>query len=413
MNKGIEAQEILQIRQDFPLFRNDPVIYLDNSATTQKPDAVLNAVSEFYGHDNANPFRGIYDLSERATERYEAARETVSKFIHAESPSEIVFTRNASESLNLAANCLAELLLQPGDEVIVTIVEHHSNFLPWLQAAKRHGAALKFLECDAKGEIPLEALEEAITDKTKLVTMTQMSNVFGREYDVKAAAALCHSKGDIVVIADGSQSVPHIKVDVQDLGVDFLAFSGHKMLAPMGIGVLWGKKKWLDAMPPFLFGGEMIQSVSREGAVYAEVPHKFEAGTVNAGGAVGLEAAIHYIEQIGFDRIRQREEYLSTLMLEGIKKIPHVHLLGADTPEQHHGIFSFTVDDVHPRDVSAILADAGIAVRAGHHCAQPLLAYLGHPSTARASLAFYNTEAEIDRLLESLSTLRERMGYGK
>ena len=292
MNKGIEAQEILQIRQDFPLFRNDPVIYLDNSATTQKPDAVLNAVSEFYGHDNANPFRGIYDLSERATERYEAARETVSKFIHAESPSEIVFTRNASESLNLAANCLAELLLQPGDEVIVTIVEHHSNFLPWLQAAKRHGAALKFLECDAKGEIPLEALEEAITDKTRLVTMTQMSNVFGREYDVKAAAALCHSKGDIVVIADGSQSVPHIKVDVQDLGVDFLAFSGHKMLAPMGIGVLWGKKKWLDAMPPFLFGGEMIQSVSREGAVYAEVPHKFEAGTVNAGGAVGLEAAI-------------------------------------------------------------------------------------------------------------------------
>ena len=309
MNKGIDAQEILQIRQDFPLFRNDPVIYLDNSATTQKPDAVLNAVSEFYGHDNANPFRGIYDLSERATERYEAARETVSKFIHAESPSEIVFTRNASESLNLAANCLAELLLQPGDEVIVTIVEHHSNFLPWLQAAKRHGAALKFLECDAKGEIPLEALEEAITDKTRLVTMTQMSNVFGREYDVKAAAALCHSKGDIVVIADGSQSVPHIKVDVQDLGVDFLAFSGHKMLAPMGIGVLWGKKKWLDAMPPFLFGGEMIQSVSREGAVYAEVPHKFEAGTVNAGGAVGLEAAIHYIEQIGFDRIRQREEH--------------------------------------------------------------------------------------------------------
>ena len=413
MNKGIEAQEILQIRQDFPLFRNDPVIYLDNSATTQKPDAVLNAVSEFYGHDNANPFRGIYDLSERATERYEAARETVSKFIHAESPSEIVFTRNASESLNLAANCLAELLLQPGDEVIVTIVEHHSNFLPWLQAAKRHGAALKFLECDAKGEIPLEALEEAITDKTRLVTMTQMSNVFGREYDVKAAAALCHSKGDIVVIADGSQSVPHIKVDVQDLGVDFLAFSGHKMLAPMGIGVLWGQKKWLDAMPPFLFGGEMIQSVSREGAVYAEVPHKFEAGTVNAGGAVGLEAAIHYIEQIGFDRIRQREEYLSTLMLEGIKKIPHVHLLGADTPEQHHGIFSFTVDDVHPHDVSAILADAGIAVRAGHHCAQPLLQHLGVNATTRASLAFYNTEAEVEAFLKTLREVRSQMGYAE
>ena len=382
MNKGIEEQEILQIRQDFPLFRKDPVIYLDNSATTQKPDAVLNAVSEFYGHDNANPFRGIYDLSERATERYEAARETVSKFIHAESPSEIVFTRNASESLNLAANCLAELLLQPGDEVIVTIVEHHSNFLPWLQAAKRHGAALKFLECDAKGEIPLEALEEAITDRTKLVTMTQMSNVFGREYDVKAAAALCHSKGDIMVIADGSQSVPHIKVDVQDLGVDFLAFSGHKMLAPMGIGVLWGKKKWLDAMPPFLFGGE-------------------------------LEAAIHYIAQIGFDRIRQREEYLSALMLEGIKKIPHVHLLGADTPEQHHGIFSFTVDDVHPHDVSAILADAGIAVRAGHHCAQPLLQHLGVNATTRASLAFYNTEAEVEAFLKTLREVRSQMGYAE
>ena len=297
--------------------------------------------------------------------------------------------------------------------MIVTIVEHHSNFLPWLQAAKRHGAALKFLECDAKGEIPLEALEEAITDKTRLVTMTQMSNVFGREYDVKAAAALCHSKGDIVVIADGSQSVPHIKVDVQDLGVDFLAFSGHKMLAPMGIGVLWGKKKWLDAMPPFLFGGEMIQSVSREGAVYAEIPHKFEAGTVNAGGAVGLEAAIHYIEQISFDRIQQREEYLSTLMLEGIKKIPHVHLLGADTPEQHHGIFSFTVDDVHPHDVSAILADAGIAVRAGHHCAQPLLQHLGVNATTRASLAFYNTEAEVEAFLKTLREVRSQMGYAE
>ena len=322
-------------------------------------------------------------------------------------------TREQAVNMTRGLTGMSTLARFFGDEVIVTIVEHHSNFLPWLQAAKRHGAALKFLECDAKGEIPLEALEEAITDKTRLVTMTQMSNVFGREYDVKAAAALCHSKGDIVVIADGSQSVPHIKVDVQDLGVDFLAFSGHKMLAPMGIGVLWGKKKWLDAMPPFLFGGEMIQFVSREGAVYAEVPHKFEAGTVNAGGAVGLEAAIHYIEQIGFDRIRQREEYLSTLMLEGIKKIPHVHLLGADTPEQHHGIFSFTVDDVHPHDVSAILADAGIAVRAGHHCAQPLLQHLGVNATTRASLAFYNTEAEVEAFLKTLREVRSQMGYAE
>ena len=400
MNKGIEAQEILQIRQDFPLFRNDPVIYLDNSATTQKPDAVLNAVSEFYGHDNANPFRGIYDLSERATERYEAARETVSKFIHAESPSEIVFTRNASESLNLAANCLAELLLQPGDEVIVTIVEHHSNFLPWLQAAKRHGATLKFLECDAKGEIPLEALEEAITDKTKLVTMTQMSNVFGREYDVKAAAALCHSKGEIVVIADGSQSVPHIKVDVQDLDCDFFAFSGHKIYGPTGVGVLYGKEEWLDRLPPYQGGGEMIESVSFERTVFERLPFKFEAGTPDYVATHGLATALNYVSALGMDNIAAHERELTAYCMEQMQTIPGIRLFGT-TPDKD-AVVSFLVGDIHHLDMGTLLDRLGIAVRTGHHCAQPVMDRLGVQGVVRASFALYNTKEEIDALVSGV-----------
>lgn len=270
--------DVNKIREDFPLLKNRDIIYLDNAATSQKPACVLDAEKRFYEKYNANPFRGLYELSEEATECYEDARKTVADFLHASCPEEIVFTRNATESLNLAAYTLSEYLLKPGDEIIVNIMEHHSNILPWQQAAKRYGATVKYLECDMDGTIPAERLESMINDRTKIAAITQISNVLGCRNDLKTFAEICHRHG-VILVGDGAQSVPHIAVDVQDLGVDFLSFSGHKMLAPMGIGALYGKKELLEKLPPFLTGGEMIESVTREGAVWAEVPHKFEAGT--------------------------------------------------------------------------------------------------------------------------------------
>ena len=400
-------------KAQFPLFPQHPEIaFLDSAATAQRPACVLDAERDFYQRMNANPLRGLYSLSVEATDAIAKVRQQIADLIGASQANEVVFTRNTSESLNLVAKSFAPTVLEPGDEVVITIMEHHSNLIPWQQVCRETGAKLVYLYPTKTGQLTTEEVLAKVGPKTKILAVGQVSNVLGVENPVKNLGKLVHKYGGYLVV-DGAQSLPHMPVDVADLGADFFAFSAHKAMGPMGIGVLWGKKKWLDAMPPFLFGGEMIQSVSREGAVYAEVPHKFEAGTVNAGGAVGLEAAIHYIEQIGFDRIRQREEYLSTLMLEGIKKIPHVHLLGADTPEQHHGIFSFTVDDVHPHDVSAILADAGIAVRAGHHCAQPLLQHLGVNATTRASLAFYNTEAEVEAFLKTLREVRSQMGYAE
>lgn len=302
--------DISKIRKDFPVFGNRPeLIYLDNAATTQKPLCVIQKEQEFYEKNNANPFRGIYELGENATEEYENARITVQEFIHAEMPEEIIFTRNATESLNLVAYSLSALVLKPGDEILISIMEHHSNLIPWQQAAARAGAVLKYIECTKEDpSITAEQLENAMSPRTKIVAVTQISNVLGCTNDLKKLAETAHKNGAIF-IADGAQSVPHIPVNVVDLDVDFLAFSGHKMLAPMGIGVLYGKKKLLYEMPPFLCGGEMINSVTREGAVYAPVPHKFEAGTVNAGGAVALAEAIWYYGQIGFDTIQKQEDF--------------------------------------------------------------------------------------------------------
>ena len=291
-------------------------------------------------------------------------------------------------------------------------MEHHSNILPWQQAAKRYGATVKYLECDMDGTIPAERLESMITDRTKIAAITQISNVLGCRNDLKTFAEICHRHG-VILVGDGAQSVPHIAVDVQDLGVDFLSFSGHKMLAPMGIGALYGKKELLEKLPPFLTGGEMIESVTREGAVWAEVPHKFEAGTVNAGGAYALAEAVRYMKNIGFDAIEAQENRLTRIAYEGMMNIPGIRVLGSSDPDNHHGILSFAVDGVHPHDVAEILNADNICVRAGHHCAQPLLTHLGYSSTVRASLAFYNDLGDIDRLAASLSTLRERMGYGK
>lgn len=400
-----------QIRADFPLLARYPEIaYLDNAATTQKPKEVLDAVRAYYEEENANPLRGLYDLSVRATEAYEAAREAVRGFIGAASTREIIFTRNASESLNLAAYCLSEAFLREGDEILITVMEHHSDLLPWQQAARRHGAVLKYIECDSQGLITEENFRSCLTERTKIVAMTHISNVLGVRNDVRTFAAIAHSQG-AVFVADGAQSVPHIPVDVQDLGVDFLAFSGHKMLAPMGIGVLYGREEILAQLPPFLYGGEMIEYVTREDATYTELPHRFEAGTVNVGGAVGLAAAIRYYEKVGFHFIEERERELGEYAMERLCQVPHLRLLGPEEAAGHHGIFTFTIDGVHPHDIAAILDEEGVDIRAGHHCAQPLMQFMGTPSTVRASLAFYNTEAEIDRLAEALGTVRRRMGY--
>ena len=399
-------------KQDFPIFQHTNVAYIDNAATAQRPQCVLDAVADFYRCHNANPLRGLYPLSVEATDIYEQARETVRDFIGARSTREIVFTRNTTESLNLVAYSYGLTHVKAGDEVLVSIMEHHSDLLPWQMVCRQTGAELKFIECAPDGSVDLQQIESLITERTKIVAMTQVSNVLGRKYPLKEVAAMAHKKGAVMVV-DGAQSTPHMAVDVQALDADFFAFSGHKVYGPMGIGVLYGKKALLEAMPPFLTGGEMIESVTREGATYAELPHKFEAGTVNAAGAAGLHAALECVQRIGFDKIHERELALTTRAMEAMRRMEHIHILGSDDPAEHTGIVTFTVDGVHPHDISEILASDGVAIRAGHHCAQPLLKHLGFSSTARASFAFYNTEEEADRLIDSLKTLRERMGYGK
>ncbi len=398
-------------RKDFPLLMAQDIAYLDNAATAQRPQCVLDAVNRFYREQNANPLRGLYPLSVAATDAYENARAAVRRFLNAGSTSEIVFTRNTTEGLNLAAYSYGLSHIRAGDEVVVSILEHHSDLLPWQMVCRQTGAALKFLECEPDGSLDLNKAETVITDKTKLVAVTHVSNVIGRVNPIRQLADIAHRHGAVIVV-DGAQSTPHIPVDVQALDADFLAFSGHKVYGPMGIGVLYGKRALLEEMPPFLTGGEMIESVTREGAVFAELPHKFEAGTVNAAGAAGLRAAIEYVESVGFDAMHRQELALTQRTLAGMADMPHIHVIGSDRAEEHNGIVTFTVEGVHPHDVSEILACDGVDVRAGHHCAQPLLQHLGYSATVRASFAFYNTENEVDRLLQSLSTIRERMGYG-
>ena len=398
-------------RKDFPLLMAQDIAYLDNAATAQRPQCVLDAVNRFYCEQNANPLRGLYPLSVAATDAYENARAAVRRFLNAGSTSEIVFTRNTTEGLNLAAYSYGLSHIRAGDEVVVSILEHHSDLLPWQMVCRQTGAALKFLECEPDGSLDLNRAEAVITDKTKLVAVTHVSNVIGRVNPIRQLADIAHRHGAVSGV-DGAQSTPHIPVDVQALDADFLAFSGHKVYGPMGIGVLYGKRALLEEMPPFLTGGEMIESVTRESAVFAELPHKFEAGTVNAAGAAGLRAAIEYVESVGFDAMHRQELALTQRTLAGMADMPHIHVIGSDRAEEHSGIITFTVEGVHPHDVSEILACDGVDVRAGHHCAQPLLQHLGYSATVRASFALYNTENEVDRLLQSLSTIRERMGYG-
>ena len=397
-------------KADFPLLMQRGVAYLDSAATAQRPQCVLDAERDFYTLRNANPMRGLYPLSIEATDAFESARAAVARFLGAAQPEEIVFTRNTTEGINLVAYSYGLSHVRAGDEILISTMEHHSNILPWQMVCRQTGARLKFMECEPDGSLDLDKVEALITEKTKLVALQQVSNVFGREYPLRAVADMAHRVGAVLAV-DGAQSAPHLPVNVRELGADFFAFSGHKLYGPMGIGALYGRRELLEEMPPFLTGGEMIDSVTREGAVFAEVPHKFEAGTVNAAGAAGLHAAIDYVESVGFDAIHARELTLTADALAHMSALPHVHILGSDKPEEHNGILTFTVDNVHPHDVSELLAADGVAVRAGHHCAEPLHRFLGLHATVRASFAFYNDKSDVDRLIGSLSTVRRRMGY--
>ena len=384
-----------------------PIVYLDNGATTQKPETVVKSICGYYGGCNANPHRGAYELSVQATDIYESARVKTSKFINAHSPREIIFTKNATESLNLVAYSYGLSHVGEGDEIVITIAEHHSNLVPWQQIVRASGATLEYIYLDKDGNLDEKDIENKITERTKIVAVTQVSNVLGLVNDVKKIADKAHSVGAIVVV-DGSQSVPHMKVDVQAIGADFLVFSGHKMLAPMGIGVLYGREKLLEDMPPFLTGGDMIEYVEEQTTTFAELPAKFEAGTQNVGGAAGLSAAIDYIDKVGFDKITKIERELVDYAIPKLRELPYIELYGCDSKKDNKtGIITFNVKEVHPHDVSTILDLEGVAIRAGHHCAQPLHKYLGLNATCRASFYLYNSTQDVDRLIESLSKVRK------
>ena len=400
--------EIEKLREDFPILNqkvnDEPLVYLDNAATTQKPLTVLSAINDFYQQDNANVHLGVHTLAERATADYEAAREKVRAFINAQSTKEILFTRGTTTSLNWVAQ-FAGQILTPADEVIITIMEHHSNIVPWQEIAQRTGATLKFVYLK-DGALDWTDLNEKISTKTKFVSVAHVSNVLGCINPIKEIADLAHAHGAYVVV-DGAQSVPHMAVDVQELDVDFFAFSGHKMMGPTGIGVLYGKKELLQRFEPIEFGGEMIDFVYESHSTWTELPWKFEAGTPNIAGAIGLGAAIDYINSIGIENIQQHERELVEYLLPKLKEIPGLTLYGPAEPRQRAGVIAFNLQGLHPHDLATALDMEGIAVRAGHHCAQPLLHDLKVAATARASFYLYNTKADCDKLIEALWVTKE------
>ena len=399
----------LDYRKDFPVFQGNDYIYFDSAATAQRPACVIEAEKKFNDETNANPLRGLYDWSIDATKRYEMSKAICANFIGAKTPQEIIYTRNATESINLIAYAYALNHVKAGDEIVISVMEHHSNILPWQMVCAHTGAKLVWMEPDNEGVITEEEYSKKITNNCKILAIGHVSNVMGITNPVKKMTTLAHSKGAIVVI-DGAQAAPHMPVNVQDLDADFYAFSAHKLMGPMGVGVLYGKYAILDAMEPFLRGGEMIEYVTRDSATWAELPAKFEAGTVNAQGAVGMAAAISYLQNVGFDFVRAQEDQLVIRLMEGMKKLPYVKIYGSADPLKHNGIVTFTMDGVHPHDISSVLNEDHVCIRAGHHCAQPLMQFIGQGSTARASLYFYNTEDEVDRFLMHLANVRNVMG---
>lgn len=395
-----------EIRNDFPILRENKIAYLDSGATTQRPIQVLDKVDNFYKSENANPHRGAYKLSIQATEVYENARQKVADFINAPSARNIVFTRNATESLNLLAYSYGLNNVKKDDKIVLSIMEHHSNLVPWQMVCQKNGAKLEYMYTNSNGELTTEEIDKKIVPGVKIVGITQVSNVLGTINPIKEIIKKAHSVGAIVIV-DGSQSVPHMKVDVQKLDADFLVFSGHKMLSPFGIGVLYGKKNLLDSMTPFLFGGDMIEYVYEQETIFAEVPTKFEAGTQNVGGAVGISAAIDYLKNIGMKNIEKIEKELTKYAYEELSKLDFITLYGPKDLQKRSGVFSFNVNGVHPHDVASILDSQDVCVRSGNHCAQPLLRYMNLDSTCRASLYVYNTKEDIDRLVKALIKTRD------
>ena len=392
-------------KRDFPLLARKPdLAFLDSAATAQRPKVVLEAEKRFYETMNANALRGLYQLSADATEAINASRAHVARFIglpDKRDVRDIVFCRNTSEALNLLAYAYAPTVLGPGDEVCITIMEHHSNLIPWQQACRAAGAHLIYMYPDEQGLITEAEMRAKIGPRTKIVSAIHVSNVLGVRNDVKLMGDIAHEFGATMIV-DGAQSVPHFPIDVRELGCDFFAFSGHKVFGPFGVGVLWGRHDLLDAMPPFLTGGEMIDAVTEQDATWAPVPEKFEAGTQDAAGIYALDAALSYVERVGFDAMQAREQALVALCMRRLADLDFVRIIGPSDPALHHGVVSFNVCTVHPHDVASILDMDGVAIRAGHHCAQPLLAYLGIDSCCRASLAFYNDSNDIDRLIDGL-----------
>ncbi len=413
------GQTLQQVRADFPLLARQinvqggntpvPLVYLDNAATTQKPETVIQIETKYYETINANVHRALHTLGEQATEEFEHARESIRSFIGAEKSSEIIFTRNTTESINLVAQSWGGKNVKAGDEIILSEMEHHSNIIPWQLLAERTGCILKFIPFTEQGTLDPDAFRTLITDRTVLTAIIHVSNVFGTENDVSAIISQAH-KRDIPVLVDGAQSIPHIPIDVQKLDCDFFTFSGHKMYGPMGIGVLYGKENILEAMPPFMGGGEMIRSVKLSGSTWNDLPWKFEAGTPNVPGALGLAEAMQYIENLGIEEIQTYESLLTEYTLAKFQEMKDVILYGLG--KHRTGVFSFTQSGIHPHDMAQFLDRFGIAIRAGHHCAQPLMKKLHVSSTSRASLAFYNTEEEIDFLIDKIQAAGDYFNHG-
>ena len=396
----------MDLKKDFQIINERNITYLDSGATTQKPIQVINAIDEYYKTINANVHRGAYSLSIEATLAYENAREKIARFINSSSAEQVIFTKNATESLNLIAYSYGMENLKKEDEIVLSIMEHHSNLVPWQKVVKTTGAKLNYMYINDEFEISDEEIENKITDKTKIVGITHVSNVLGTINNVKKIIKQAHKKGAIVIV-DASQSIPHMKIDVQDLDCDFLVFSGHKMLAPLGIGVLYGKRQLLNEMTPFLMGGDMIEYVYEQETTFAPLPNKFEAGTQNIEGVIGLAAAIEYIESIGYERIAQIEDEIVSYAREELSKLDFLDLYITPNKDNHSAVISFNIKGVHPHDVASILDNYGVCVRSGNHCAQPLMRYLGIDSTCRASFYLYNTKEDVDRLVEALKKAYE------
>ena len=393
---------IEEIKKDFPLLENRDIAYLDSGATTQKPKEVIEAIKKYYENSNANPHRGAYSLSIEATEQYENTRTKIAEFINAKHREEIIFSKNATESLNLIAYSYGMDNLKKDDEVVISIMEHHSNLVPWQKVTKATGSKLNYMYINENYEISDEEIESKITDKTKIVGITYVSNVLGTINNVKKIIKYAHKKGAVVIV-DASQSIPHMKIDVQDLDADFLVFSGHKMLAPLGIGVLYGKREILNNMTPFLMGGDMIEYVYEQETTFAPLPNKFEAGTQNVEGVIGLGAAIDYIQKIGYDKIQEKENEIISYARQELSKLDYLTLYLTPNAQNHSSVISFNIKGVHPHDVASILDSENVCVRSGNHCAQPLMRFLGIDSTCRASFYFYNSKEDVDRLVSALN----------